>query len=134
MKLSLVLITGLFCGLLVGCYETVEKSPETMVNTTLINSLNDMAMENAIISQHTLFPYHFIENAAELNELGQRDLAIIAKHFIEHPGCLNIRQNNIQADLYEARVRVVRDKLKEAGVNAERINIADGMPGGSGMT
>jgi hypothetical protein len=126
---------SLFCVLTVGCDENVERSPDRQpINAKLANSLNDIAMENAIISQHTLFPYHFGENAVELNELGQRDLAVLAKHFTEHPGCLNIRRNSISEDLYEARVSMVRDKLKEAGVNIDRINISDGMPGGSGMT
>jgi len=133
MKLSLILMTSLFCILMVGCDENVERIPERMINTKLVDSLNDIAMKNAIISQHTLYPYHFVEDAAELNKLGQRDLVILAKHFMEHPGCLNIRRNNIAADLYEARVRLVRDKLKEAGVSTERIDISDGMPGGSGM-
>jgi len=134
MKLFLALMTSLFCVLMAGCYQSVQKSPERAINTELVNSLNDIAMENAVVSQHTLFPYHFIENAAELNELGQRDLTILARHFMENPGCLNVRQDNIPADLYEARVSLVREKLKQAGVKTDRINISDDMPGGSGIT
>jgi len=36
-------------------------------------------------------------------------------------------------DLYEARVNAVVARLQEVGVDIERMNIADGMPGGSGM-
>jgi len=133
MKLFLALMTSLFCVLMAGCYQSVQKSPERAINTELVNSLNDIAMENAIVSQHTLFGYHFIENAAELNELGQRDLTILARHFMENPGCLNIRHDNIPEDLYEARVSLVREKLKQAGVKTDRINISNDMPGGSGM-
>jgi len=133
MKLFLTLMTSLFCVLMAGCYQSVQKSPERAINTELVNSLYDIAMENAVISQHTLFPYHFIENASGLNELGQRDLTILARHFMENPGCLNVRRNDVPADLYEARVNLVSDKLKQAGVKTDRINISDGMPGGSGM-
>ena len=134
MKLRRIVTMSLFCVLMVGCRENVEKSSDRrLINTELVNSLNDIEIQNAIISQHTLFPYHFVKNGAELNELGQRDFAILARHFMEHPGHLNIRRNNIPADLYEARVNLVLDRLKEAGINTERISVSDDMPGGSGM-
>jgi hypothetical protein len=124
----------LFCILVIGCEENVEKSPDKQqVNTWLVNSYNNTAIENAIISQHTVFPYHFVNNAAQLNELGKRDVAILAGHFMKYAGDLNIRRHNTPADLYEARVNAVVERLQEAGVDIERINIADGMPGGSGM-
>jgi len=127
-------IVILFCILVIGCEENVEKSPDKQqVNTWLVNSYNNTAIENAIISQHTVFPYHFVNNASQLNELGKRDVAILAGHFMKYAGDLNIRRHNTPADLYEARVNAVVERLQEAGVDIERINIADGMPGGSGM-
>ena len=84
-------------------------------------------------SQHTLFPYHFVKNGAELNELGQRDLSVLTKHFMKHPGKLNIRRNDCSMDIYKARANFVLEKLKEAGIDGEQIRISDGMPGGSGM-
>jgi len=124
----------LFCILIIGCGEKVEKGPDKQqVNTWLVNSYNNTAIENAIISQHTVFPYHFVNNAAQLNELGKRDVAILAGHFMKYAGDLNIRRSDTPADLYEARVNAVVERLQEAGVDIERMNIADGMPGGSGM-
>jgi len=124
----------LFCILIIGCEEKVEKGPDKQqVNTWLVNSYNNTAIENAIISQHTVFPYHFVNNAAQLNELGKRDVAILAGHFMKYAGDLNIRRSDTPADLYEARVNAVVERLQEAGVDIERMNIADGMPGGSGM-
>jgi hypothetical protein len=90
-------------------------------------------MENAIISQHTLFPYHFVNNSSELNELGRRDLAVLTRHFVKNAGPLNIRRHNTPADLYEARVNLVLDALREAGIEMERMSVSDGMPGGPGM-
>lgn len=131
---STITTVVLFCILTLGCEPSAEQGPDKqLVNRRLINSYNDTAIENAIISQHTLFPYHFVQNGAELNELGQRDLAVLAGHFMKHPGNLNIRRYDTAAELYEARVNTVRERLREAGINVERMSISDGMPGGSGM-
>jgi len=131
---SMTTMTVLFCILTIGCEESVEQGPDKhLVNNWLINSYSDTAIENAIISQHTVFPYHFVKNAAQLNELGKRDVAVLAGHFMKYAGDLNIRRHDTPADLYEARVNAVVERLQEAGVDIERMNIADGMPGGSGM-
>ena len=113
----------------------MAKGPDNhIVNKQLINTYNDIAVQNAIVSQHTLFPYHFVENGAELNELGQKDLAALTSHFIKYPGHLNIRRHNTAEDIYDARVNMVRERLQEAGIAMERISISDDMPGGSGIT
>lgn len=112
----------------------MEKPPdERLMNSKLVNTYNDIAIQNAIISEHTLFPYHFTRNSAELNELGEQDLAVLAAHFANNGGHLNIRQLGAPADLYKARIQVVRAQLKDAGIDMERISISDGMPGGPGM-
>ncbi len=135
MKIITNIIMMLFCILIVGCQESVEESPDRhLINSQLINSYNDIALENAIISQHTLFPYHFVKNGAELNELGKRDLTVLIRHFLKQSGHLNIRKHNIPTELYEARVESVHIRLQEAGIKMDRITISDDMPGGSGIT
>ena len=112
----------------------MEKAPdERLMNSKLINTYSDIAIQNAIISEHTMFPYHFVKNGAELNELGQRDLAVLTEHFAKNGGHLNIRQLGASADLYADRVSFVREMLQEAGIEMERISVSDGMAGGSGM-
>ncbi len=135
MKMTVIATLGLFCVLTLGCQEeNMEKSrDERLMNSKLMNTYSDIAIQNAIISENTLFPYQFVKNSAELNELGQRDLAVLAAHFAKNGGHLNIRQLGTPADLYEARVGAVREELKDAGIDMERISISDGMPGGSGM-
>ncbi len=135
MKLTLITTLALLCILTIGCQEeNMEKSPdERLMNTKLMNTYSDIAIQNAIISEHTMFPYHFVKNGAELNELGQRDLAVLAGHLAENCGVLNVRRHGTPADLYEARISLVRERLQDAGIEIERINISDGMPGGSGM-
>jgi hypothetical protein len=126
----------LICVLMSGCggktqYEHVDKSE---INAELINTYNDISMENAIISQHTLYPYQFIKNGSQLNELGKRDLSILAAHFKDYPGQLNIRRGNDKEDLYQARISHVVEQLAQAGVDTERISVLDEMAGGKGMS
>jgi len=135
MRLNMIIMTVLFCILIIGCQENMQKNPDDrLINNQLVKSYNDIAIQNAIVSQHTLFPYHFVVNGVELNELGKRDLAALTSHFIRHPGHLNIRQAKTDVDLYEARVNMVHERLLEAGIDKERISISDDMPGGSGIT
>lgn len=135
MKLTTITTLVLLCLLTVGCQEeNMEKpSDERLMNSRLITSYNNIAIQNAIISEHTLFPYHFVNNGEELNELGERDLAVLTTHLARSGGHLNIRQLHTPTDLYEARVKLVRARLEEAGIDMARISTSDGLPGGSGM-
>ena len=129
-----VLAVCLICSLGVGCQENLhENQGDRNLDVELVNSLNNLGVDNAIIAQHTLYPYHFVANGEELNELGLRDLSVLARHFAEREGTLNIRRGEIAPELYEARVTFVIEELKKAGVDTGRMGIADGMPGGSGM-
>jgi hypothetical protein len=134
MKLKSNIIIAVFCILTTSCNENVEQQPDKpLINSQLIKTYNDMALENAIISQHTLYPYQFVKNGAALNELGKRDLDVLIKHFIKEPGFLNIRKSDTPPDLYASRVELVYQKLQKAGLNMDKINISDEMPGGSGI-
>jgi len=134
MKLTMMTMTVLFCVVTVGCQENMAERPsDHLVDSQLMISYNDIAIQNAIVTQHTLFPYHFVKNGAELNELGQKDLAALTSHFIKYPGHLNIRKHNTTEDLYDARINMVRERLLVAGIDMERISISDDMPGGSGV-
>jgi hypothetical protein len=138
MRICTTTLIAVSCILMAGCGKNA-KEPKTFeldksrINIGLLNSYNDLAMQNAIIAQHTLYPYHFVKNGADLNELGQRDLSILAGHFRENPGQLNVRYDGLSMDIYTARVNLVLDGLKKAGVDEKRIAVSDGMPGGSGM-
>jgi len=128
---------GIIClagVLLAGCEEEQAASKnQKNLDVELVNTVNNLQVENAIITQHTLYPYHFATDGAGLNDLGQRDLMVLARHFKEHPGVLNVRQGETGAELYSARVAQVQSRLKEAGVDTGRMTISDGMPGGPGM-
>jgi hypothetical protein len=75
-----------------------------------------------------------VVDGEKLNDLGQRDFAVLARHFTEHPGLLNIRQGGgISPELYKARVAYVTSRLKDADVDPARVSMSDGVPGGPGM-
>ena len=129
-----VLAICLICSLGVGCQENLNESQgDRNLDVELVNTLNNLGVENAVVAQHTLYPYHFAANGEELNELGQRDLSVLARHFTKHEGTLNVRRGETAPELYEARLTYVIEQLKEAGVDTGRMVIADGMPGGDGM-
>ncbi len=134
MKRLMILAMSTLIGATTGCKITSPPMEDRgRTNAWLMQSIRDTSVDRAVIEQHTLFPYHFISNGAMLNELGKRDLEVLAAHYGEHSGRLNIRQGNIAADLYEARVATVVDALAVEGVERESITIADALPGGDGM-
>jgi hypothetical protein len=117
-----------------GCEEEhAARVDEKKLDVALVDTVNNIQIENGIVTQHTLFPYHFVTGGAALNDLGQRDLMVLARHYKEQPGALNVRRGETTAALYDARVAQVQKRLKEAGVDVDRMTIADGMPGGPGM-
>lgn len=105
-----------------------------VVDPMLLTAPRDLAVRNAVIRQHTLEPYHFLESATALNELGRRDLDILIEHYRRYPGPLHVRQGHAPDALYQARVAAVREALRAGGVDAGQIEIADRPPGGDGVT
>ena len=132
MKTVFVVELALLCVFLGSC---THRKPvnEGQMNAGLITAYNDTAMENAIITQHSLYPYHFVNNSEQLNELGRRDLSVLAKHFKEYPGQLDISRDGTSENLYKARLAYVTGQLKKDGVDISKLTISDGLPGGSGM-
>jgi hypothetical protein len=100
----------------------------------MVNSYLDDSTRQALIAQHTLLPQDFVDDSAQLNELGARDLSILAAHFKTCPGTLNVRRGQVSGELYKARIASVRDALAHAGVPVARLAITDGFAGGDGMT
>ncbi len=125
----------LICMLVAGCHNNAPKATtETNLDAALVKTLNNIGVENAIITQHTLYCYHFVTDGTELNELGSRDLAVLARHFTKHPGSLNIQRGPADEKLYQARIAYVMSSLKKTGVDADSMRLSDGMPGGDGMS
>ncbi len=133
MRTSGVVALCLACGMMGGCEEDARTAADQRFDNEMVRTLNNVGVENAIITQHTLYPYHFVPDGERLNDLGQRDFAVLARHFTEHPGLLNIRRGEgTSPELYKARVAYVTNRLKEAGIEPGRVSVSDGMPGGPG--
>ena len=96
--------------------------------------IRNAALRQAVLSQSTLYPYHFVVGAAELNELGWRDMEILAAHFALHGGQLSLRRGDTGEELYEERLKAVETSLAAAGVEPGRVRVHGGLPGGDGTT
>jgi len=135
---KIILAVGLVCVvLLYGCQEQqADPNPvnASEVNRKIVSTYSDLMIQNAIITQHTLYPYHFVNNSALLNDLGEKDLAVLIEHFLENPGKLIFRQGETEPLLYQGRVLTVYEKMLAAGIADEKIHISDGMPGGEGVS
>ena len=104
------------------------------LNVWLAESVTETAVNRAIIAQQTIYPYHSVPDAPGLNELGRHDLEVLSAHYAENPGRLNIRQGDAPPTLYQARAATVIETLAKAGVDIDRVTIADEFPGGDGMS
>jgi hypothetical protein len=126
-----VMSVVVFCG----CQEeqAAPKVDQDAVNRKIVDTYSDLAIQNAIIAQHTLYPYHFVNNGVQLNSLGQRDLSVLIQHFQENPGQLTLQQGGTESRLYQSRAQTVYEKLLAGGIPDGKIRITDGMPGGDGM-
>jgi hypothetical protein len=132
-----VLMMSLICAVVFcGCQEeqvdttTVDQS---QVDRKIVDTYSDLAIQNAIIAQHTLYPYHFVNNSPNLNDLGQRDLSVLVQHFQDNPGQLILQQGGTESLLYQSRAQTVYESLLQGGIPDGKIQISDGMPGGNGI-
>lgn len=132
---TLLTLSLIGCVILAGCQEQqAEPTVDTsQVNRKIVDTYSDLAIQNAIISQHTLYAYHFVNNSAQLNQLGQRDLSVLIQHFKDNPGQINLQPGGADSQLQQARSQIVYEKLLAGGIPDNKIRIAAGMPGGDGM-
>ena len=106
---------------------------KSAANTWMVNSIRDAGISAGILTQHTLFAYHFETGRETLNPLGERDLAVLAGNFKLRPGQLNVRRGDVSEDLYKTRLDYVNRRLADAGVEVARLKIVDAPAGGPGM-
>ena len=139
MKTQVLTVLLLSAALLAGCqhhrgHGQPLPAPGAAGDTWLVQERQTAFIDAGIIAQHTLYPYHFVADGAKLNELGQRDLAVLAAHFRANPGQLNVAQGDTDKGIYDQRLRTVSTALASAGVDSSRIRIADDLPGGPGVS
>ena len=132
MRTKLLLL--LLAAPLAACRSSAPRAAETQPNAWVVDAYRKATLERAIVVQRTIYAYHFEAGRAELNPLGERDLAVLAAHFRTAPGDLAVRRGGVGDELYQARLAAVRDGLMQAGVDLERVALADAAPGGDGMS
>jgi hypothetical protein len=130
---ALVCCSAALCGCANKYGNTPLRDDRGTYNTWVIQAMHDSGVRNAIIAQRTLYPYHFVEHSHELNELGVRDLRVLAAHFERHGADLNVRRGSGPDALYNARLESVVRGLEAAGLDPGTIQISDGLPGGDGL-
>ncbi len=90
MRLFLFTILVCYAATVAGCstwmtgyYRPMQQSPEQrrLANATMVSWLFEDSITNGIVSQRTIFPYHFLADTAQLNELGERDLHVLATYY-----------------------------------------------------
>jgi hypothetical protein len=82
-------------ALVAGCEESMRgDAGKQNLDRELVTALNDAGVKRAIITEHTLYPYHFIGDGQELNDLGKRNFSILADHLSQHAGILNVRRGD----------------------------------------
>jgi|GEM_PF-4805929 len=91
MKSFLTVIMVLPVALVVGCstwrmccdrpLTDLDPEERRFANKLMADSFSDESIKNGIVAQHTVYPYHFVADTAELNELGERELEVLAAHY-----------------------------------------------------
>jgi len=130
MKTSLIVA---LCLTLSGCGTLYGTEPWGAHAPTSSDLIRGASIDKALLVQKTLFPYHFALDGSELNQLGERDVHVLAAHFRKSPGTLHVRRGDAPAALHEARMRAVMAALASDGVDAAQMKVADGMAGGDGL-
>ncbi|MBI4558835.1 MAG: hypothetical protein HY706_14730, partial [Candidatus Hydrogenedentes bacterium] len=78
--------------LVTGCTMWPRLEQERLGNVSMVNMLFQESAENAVITERTIRPWHFISDTAVLNEVGEHDLEVLADHFKNHGGNLHMPQ------------------------------------------
>lgn len=134
MKTTLILLPVMLTAL-AACHSAAQGNDvEKHTGPWAGDEIQNASLNNAIVSQHTLYPYHFVTGSAELNELGARDLNVLVAHFLLAGGDLNVHRGETNQPLYESRVKTVLERLAAAGVTSSSVAVKDGLPGGEGLS
>lgn len=125
----------LLTTVLAGCCNWCDQSPQwgQISDQRLVASIVDEQAVEAIHRQRAIYAHHFVPGTADLNELGLRDLAILAAKDRERPGTIHVILGEDEESLRSARMNSIREFLKVQGVEVARMNFDEGEPGGDGI-
>lgn len=103
-------------------------------NSELVTAPIQDSVTKAVIAEHSLRPYHFVERSASLNELGQNHVEILADHYALNPGQVHLNSGEHSMALRKERIATIVSVLEEGGVDMSRVQIREDLPGGDGMS
>jgi len=116
-----------------GTTETINDDLMLEVDKRYVREPFEDQARAGVLRQRALFDLHFRPGSDDLTPLGRRDLAILAEAVEQDGGSISVRRGSTGERLYKARVETVRKGLLDAGIDAKRIRIDDGSPGGEGV-
>ncbi len=138
MKRTLLLLST--AGVLAGCQTPNQRAGEwtnddrAATNAWLMRTYFDDQVTNGIVTQHTIYPHHFVDGTARLTERGRRDLAVLAGYYADNGGgMLVMPHGRVPHDLYEQRVAAVRVALASGGVEPSLVIIDGGVWNGDSI-
>lgn len=103
------------------------EADRAQANAWAVREFETKQRDAAIIRQSLIRPDHFVDGTATLNPRGQRELAVLSRHFVEHSaGRLTIDRQFTPDGLYGQRVDAVTAVLTSAGVNTDAITFDTG--------
>ncbi|MFC1761635.1 hypothetical protein ACFL6U_06085 [Planctomycetota bacterium] len=82
-------------------------------------------VDNKVLSQSTLYAFHFTEDTSQLNTVGRYDLDVLLLRFKGYSGKLYVQKGDATSELYGERIESVVNALERAGVDESRIEIKD---------
>lgn len=111
----------------------VPEADRAEINKDIVETSYNAQINNGIRRDRTIYPYHFISNEADLNDLGRDQIDALTSDIVKRPIRVNVPRFENDEELHEARVAVVRNRLVENGITEDRINIHDELSGGPGQ-
>lgn len=134
MKLPSLLVAGAAGLLLASCASRSARSvPYARGDMWVGAAIQEASLNRAIVAQRTLYPYHFVAGAEQLNSLGLRDLEVLARHVEAHGGEIRLHKGAADLRLYAARQRAVKAALLAEGFELDGVLIVDRPAGGRGI-
>lgn len=132
MKRTLLLMTT--AGVLAGCQSPQQQAADwsnddrAATNAWMMRTYFDDQITNGIVTQHTIYPHHFVDGTAKLTERGRRDVSVLAGYYAENEGgVLVMPHGRISQELYRKRIDAVRVALASGGVEPALVMIDDGV-------
>lgn len=89
--------------------------------------------DNALLADMSVAAVHFVPHTSEINSLGLRRLDRYASLLKMYGGTLRYATRLSDDELVSQRLKHVEEFLVSAGVDAKRMKLETGLPGGQGM-